>query len=67
MDIELHFPVIQWSMANNNYFDDFEVYKDSGFVVVSTTGRNHAKMVTLTHCGLVTPYGDRDLGQNWPR
>ena len=19
----------------------------------------------LTHCGLVTPYGDRDLGQQW--
>ena len=19
----------------------------------------------LTHCGLVTPYGDRDLGQHW--
>ena len=22
---------------------------------------------TLTHCGLVTPYGDRDLGQHWLR
>ena len=21
----------------------------------------------LTHCGLATPYGDRDLGQHWPR
>ena len=21
----------------------------------------------LTHCGLVTPYGDRDLGQHWLR
>ena len=21
----------------------------------------------LTHCGLVTPYGDRDLGQHWHR
>ena len=21
----------------------------------------------LTHCGLVTPYGDRDLGQQWLR
>ena len=23
--------------------------------------------VTLTHCGLVTPYGDIDLGQHWVR
>ena len=22
---------------------------------------------TLTHCGLVTPYGSRDLGQHWFR
>ena len=21
----------------------------------------------LTHCGLVMPYGDRDLGQHWLR
>ena len=24
-------------------------------------------IVTLTHCGLVTPYGERDLGQHWLR
>ena len=23
--------------------------------------------VDLTHCGLMTPYGDLDLGQHWPR
>ena len=23
------------------------------------------KLNELTHCGLLTPYGDRDLGQNW--
>ena len=23
--------------------------------------------ISLTHCGLVTPYGDRDLGQHWFR
>ena len=22
---------------------------------------------TLTHCGLMTPYGDRDLGHHWLR
>ena len=24
-------------------------------------------VMILTHCGLVTPYGDRDLGQHWLR
>ena len=24
-------------------------------------------LTKLTHCGLVTPYGDRDLGQHWLR
>ena len=26
-------------------------------------GKNEC--MTLTHCGLVTPYGNRDLGQHW--
>ena len=26
-----------------------------------------SKVFLLTHCGLVTPYGDIDLGQHWPR
>ena len=25
------------------------------------------KKEILTHCGLVTPYGDTDLGQHWRR
>ena len=25
------------------------------------------QFTSLTHCGLVTPYGDRDLGQHWLR
>ena len=28
---------------------------------------HHAYNVSLTHCGLVTPYGDTDLGQHWLR
>ena len=24
-------------------------------------------IIFLTHCGLVTPYGNRDLGQHWLR
>ena len=27
----------------------------------------HKAAVWLTHCGLVTPYGDVDLGQHWLR
>ena len=34
---------------------------DSMAVLVMT------KFITLTHCGLVTPYGDKDLGQHWLR
>ena len=26
-----------------------------------------SKICNLTHCGLVTPYGDIDLGQHWLR
>ena len=25
------------------------------------------RFMRLAHCGLVTPYGDRDLGQHWLR
>ena len=28
---------------------------------------NPVALTSLTHCGLVTPYGDIDLGQYWPR
>ena len=28
--------------------------------------RYHA-IIRLTHCSLVTPYGNKDLGQHWPR
>ena len=24
-------------------------------------------VLPLTHCGLVRPYGDKNLGQHWPR
>ena len=29
--------------------------------------RDQVRFWSLTHCGLVTPYGDRDLGQHWLR
>ena len=31
-----------------------------------STGCSFA-LVILTHCDLVTPYGDKDLGQHWLR
>ena len=31
------------------------------------TSQNICVMFCLTHCGLVMPYGDIDLGQHWPR
>ena len=30
-------------------------------------GSNKLGSPSLTHCGLMTPYGDRDLGQHWLR
>ena len=30
------------------YYDDLEMYMEYGYVFVSSTGRNHAKMATLT-------------------
>ena len=32
-----------------------------------TYRRQHQGAVYLTHCGLVTPYGDRGLGLHWLR
>ena len=37
------------------------------FEIVSWKWVNHPMNFPLTHWGLVTPYGDRDLGQHWLR
>ena len=29
--------------------------------------RGDNTLLNLTHCGLMTPYGDTDLGQQWLR
>ena len=46
MDIKQHFTVMEWSMDTKNRCDDFEVYTGCAFVIVSTIGRDHAKMVS---------------------
>ena len=33
-----------WTTDTKNSFDDLEVYMEYGYVFVSSTGRNHAKM-----------------------
>ena len=53
------FHVIEWSMVNNNYCDDFEVYKDCGYVVVSTTGRNHTKMGSFSFTTLMSNHREQ--------
>ena len=35
---------MEWSTDTKNGYDDLEVYLEYGYVFVSTTGRNHAKM-----------------------
>ena len=39
----------------------FEIWQQMKFVW------SYFSVIMLTHCGLVTPYGDRDLGQHWLR
>ena len=36
--------MMEWSTDTNNGYDDLEVYMEYGYVFVSTTGRNYAKM-----------------------
>ena len=47
-----------------------ELVKPSYFLAIKTTqfnctNENFVQLYTLTYCGLVTPYGDRDLGQHF--
>ena len=42
------FPVMEWSTHTKNRYDDLEVYMVCGYVSVSTTGRNHAKMAPFS-------------------
>ena len=36
--------MMEWITDTKNVYDDFEVYNEYGYVFVSSTGRNHAKM-----------------------
>ena len=36
---------MEWSIDTKNGYDALEVYMEYGYVFVSSTGRNHAKMV----------------------
>ena len=36
-------------------------------IIFSATQNNNCSFLYLTHWGLVTSYGDRDLGQHWLR
>ena len=37
-------PMVEWRTDTNNCFDDLEVYMEYGYVSVSSSGRNHAKI-----------------------
>ena len=48
----------------------FLTYHYSAIVMVTNWYNNgwcHKPLTALTHCGLVKPYGNRDLGQHWLR
>ena len=42
---------MEWSTDTKNGYDDLEVYMEYGYVFVSLTGRNHAKMATFSFNG----------------
>ena len=56
------FPVMEWSDDTKNGYDDLKIYMEYGYVFANSTGRNHAKMATLSfkwiplsiHCNRVT-------------
>ena len=52
--------VMAWQWAGDKPLHD-QCWPSSPMHVCSIRGDQ------LTHCGLVTPYGDRDLGQHWLR
>ena len=39
---------MEWSTYTKSGYDDLEVYMEYGYVFVSSTGRNHAKMATFS-------------------
>ena len=49
--------VLWYSQKGNSQ----EIFKISITKLLKLTARSNE----LTDCGLVTPYGDQDLGQNW--
>ena len=62
MDFKLYVFVMEWSDDTKNDCDDLKIYIKYEYVFASSTGRNHAKMATLSfkwvplsiHCSLVT-------------
>ena len=40
---------MEWSIDTKNCYDNLEVYMEYGYVFVSSTGRNHAKMATFSY------------------
>ena len=64
--------------SSSNYNDrnniKLQVFFSYRFADYTAIGQMHIQCINslgaisvLTHCGLVTPYGDRDLGQHWLR
>ena len=42
------FPVLEWRTDTKNGYEDKEVYIEYRYVLVSSTGRNHAKMAAFS-------------------
>ena len=51
-----------WPPASDN-----TLWASGNFLLISNSCGVKKSDIPLIHCGLVTPYGDRDLGQHWLR
>ena len=60
LSIFFHFDTCKWNALWNNAQWSHMTYGNKIALSIAT-------LVTLTHWGLVTPYGNRDLGQYWLR
>ena len=55
------------SQMTVNSFESIIVFVSSYVRIQCQLHNTEIWAISLTYCGLVTPYGDRELGQHWLR
>ena len=59
--------MMEKSQSQLSWFIQGFWYLDSCHILIDELKYYGPNETSLTHCGLVTPYGDIDLGQHWLR